>query len=152
MSKQHHRPPSPTPGYPKQQLTNFNTGEQCMRTPPFSSRPPHPSLGKGWLGGRATGSSRVGSVRLVQHAVTSTESAKQYTDSEVREDLARPEASCTPALCTKECAMTHVRACMGEELHRRTRGLPPLPPHFVLLEHKKEGLRHGLILQAVGCA
>ena len=38
----------------------------------------------------------------MQHAVTSTESAKQYTDSEVWEDLARSEASGTPALCTKE--------------------------------------------------
>ena len=86
----------------------------------------------------------------MQHAVTSTESAKQYTDSEVWEDLARSEASWTPALCTKEGVITHVRASMREELHRRTRGRPPLPPHFVLLEHKKEGLRHGLILQPLG--
>ena len=46
------------------------------------------------------GSSRVGSVETVQHAVTSTESARQYTDSEVREDPTRSEASCTPASCS----------------------------------------------------
>lgn len=99
MAKHHHRPPNPTQGYPKQQLTKFNTGERCMKTPPFSNRPPHAALGKGWLGGMAMGPRRVGSVRAVQHAVTSTESAKQYTDSEVQEDLARSEASCSPALC-----------------------------------------------------